>query len=116
MKSLKSSVVSEAIVALASIGALLLLINPFSLIMTSAFTLTIIMVLAVALIAFGIFVWQHALANRGISVYCFCCQAPASGPRVLILVDCSRGQRSEWTIIVTFEVAQMDKVVAFDFV
>jgi amino acid transporter len=59
MKNTKSLFISEVLLAIAIIIALILLINPFNLIMTSAFTLTIIMILAVALIAFGVFVWRE---------------------------------------------------------
>jgi uncharacterized membrane protein len=51
--------ISEWLLGAATIIALVLLINPFNIIMTSVFSLTLIMILAVALIAFAVFVWHE---------------------------------------------------------
>ncbi len=59
MKLRKSPLISEALLAVAVIVALVLLLNPFNFIMTSAFTLTVIMILAVAMISFGVFIWRE---------------------------------------------------------
>jgi uncharacterized membrane protein YidH (DUF202 family) len=51
--------ISELGLGAAIVLALLMLINPFNLLMTSAYILTFIMILAVAVIAFGVFVWRE---------------------------------------------------------
>jgi hypothetical protein len=56
---MKNSFLSEVLVAIAIIVALVLLINPFNIIMTSALTLTLIMILSVAVIAFAVFIWRE---------------------------------------------------------
>lgn len=50
---------SEGLIGIAIIIALVFLINPFNILMTSAITLTLIMILAVAVIAFAIFIWRE---------------------------------------------------------
>jgi uncharacterized membrane protein len=50
---------SEWLLACAIIAALILLINPFDFIMTSAYILTSLMLLGLAVIAFGAFVWRE---------------------------------------------------------
>lgn len=50
---------SEWLLALAIIAALLLLVNPFGVIMTSAYVLTSLMLLGLAVIAFGAFIWRE---------------------------------------------------------
>src|SRR5947209_3780403 len=69
MKYIKSPLASEALLAAAVIIALVLLINPFNLIMTSALTLTIIMILAVTLIAFGVFIWHEKPRDEREALY-----------------------------------------------
>jgi uncharacterized membrane protein YdcZ (DUF606 family) len=59
MKKIKSSLLTEALLGVAIVIALILLLNPYDFLMTSAFTLSLIMVLAVAIIAFGVFVWRE---------------------------------------------------------
>ena len=56
---MKKSRLSEWLVALATIIALVLLVNPFNLIMTSAYTLMVLMLLGLAVITFGVFVWRE---------------------------------------------------------
>ena len=50
---------SEWLVGLAIFTALVLLVNPFGVIMTSAYILTALRLLAEAVIAFGAFVWRE---------------------------------------------------------
>ena len=50
---------SEWLLGLAIVFALVLVINPFGIIMTSTYTLTILMILGVAVIAFGAFIWRE---------------------------------------------------------
>jgi drug/metabolite transporter (DMT)-like permease len=50
---------SEWLLALAIIVALILVLNPYGIIMTTPYTLTILMILGVAVIAFGAFVWRE---------------------------------------------------------
>ncbi len=50
---------SEGLIGIAIVTALVLLINPFNILMTSAITLTLIMILAVAVIAFAVFIWRE---------------------------------------------------------
>jgi drug/metabolite transporter (DMT)-like permease len=50
---------SEWLLALAIIVALILVLNPYDVIMTTPYTLTILMMLGVAVIAFGAFVWRE---------------------------------------------------------
>jgi drug/metabolite transporter (DMT)-like permease len=50
---------SEWLLALAIIVALILVLNPFGIIMTSPYTLTVLMILGVAVIAFGAFIWRE---------------------------------------------------------
>jgi hypothetical protein len=50
---------SEWLLGLAILFALVLVINPFGIIMTSTYTLTILMILGVAVIAFGAFIWRE---------------------------------------------------------
>lgn len=50
---------SEWLLAAAIIVALVLLINPFGFIMTDAYILTALMLLGLAVIAFGAFVWRE---------------------------------------------------------
>jgi cobalamin synthase len=50
---------SEVLLGLAIIIALVLLINPFNVLMTSALTLMLIMFFALAVIAFAIFLWRE---------------------------------------------------------
>ena len=50
---------SEWLLAIAIIIALVLLINPFGIIMTSTYILMVLMLLGVAVIAFGVFVWRE---------------------------------------------------------
>lgn len=50
---------SEWLLALAIIVALILVLNPFGVIMTSPYTLTVLMMLGIAVIAFGAFVWRE---------------------------------------------------------
>ncbi len=50
---------SEGLIGLAIVIALVLLINPLSILMTSAVTLSLIMILAVAVIAFAVFIWRE---------------------------------------------------------
>jgi drug/metabolite transporter (DMT)-like permease len=50
---------SEWLLGLAIIIALILVLNPSGIIMTSTYTLTILMILGVAVIAFGAFVWRE---------------------------------------------------------
>lgn len=59
MKKIKSTLLPEAMLSMAIVVALILLLNPYDFLMTSAFTLTLIMVLAVAMIAFGVFIWRE---------------------------------------------------------
>ncbi len=56
---MKKSRISEWLLALATIVALVLIVNPFGIIMTSAYTLMILMLLGIAVIAFGVFVWRE---------------------------------------------------------
>lgn len=51
--------ISEGLVGIAIVVALVFLINPFNFLMTSAVTLTLIMILAVSVIAFAIFIWRE---------------------------------------------------------
>ncbi|MGH7237068.1 MAG: hypothetical protein ACREGF_00860 [Candidatus Saccharimonadales bacterium] len=51
--------ISEWLLGLAIIVALILLLNPFHFLMTSALNLTFIMILAVAIIAFAVFAWRE---------------------------------------------------------
>ncbi len=66
---INNPVVSEVLLAVAIIAALIFLINPFNLIMTSAFTLTLIMILAVGIIAFGIFLWREQPRDEREALY-----------------------------------------------
>ena len=50
---------SEGLLGVAIVVALVLLINPFNILMTSVATLTIIMLLALAVIAFAVFIWRE---------------------------------------------------------
>jgi len=50
---------SEWVIAIAMIIALVLVLNPFGIIMTSVYTLTLLMILGVTVIAFGAFVWKE---------------------------------------------------------
>lgn len=50
---------SEWLLAVAITLALVLLVNPFGFIMTSAYILTVLMLLGLAVIAFGTFVWRE---------------------------------------------------------
>jgi uncharacterized membrane protein len=50
---------SEWLLGLAILFALVLVTNPFDIIMTSTYTLTILMILGVAVIAFGAFIWRE---------------------------------------------------------
>jgi 4-amino-4-deoxy-L-arabinose transferase-like glycosyltransferase len=59
MKNVKLPIISEMILTTAIIVALVMLLNPFNFIMTSAALLTILMLLAIALIAFGTFIWRE---------------------------------------------------------
>ena len=54
-----TGVVSEWLVGGVILVALILLLNPFGFIMTSAFILSAIMLLAVAVISFAVFVWRE---------------------------------------------------------
>jgi uncharacterized membrane protein YphA (DoxX/SURF4 family) len=56
---LNKPVASEALLGVAIVIALILLINPFNILMTSALTLTLIMILAVTIIAFAVFIWRE---------------------------------------------------------
>lgn len=58
MKSMNDQV-SEWLLGVAILGALTLLINPFGLLMTSAYVLTLIMALALVVIIFGVFIWRE---------------------------------------------------------
>ncbi len=60
---------SELLLGSAIVVALALLINPFNILMTSAFTLTLIMVLAVAIIAFAVFVWREQPRDEREALY-----------------------------------------------
>lgn len=51
--------VSEWLLAIAIIVALVLVLNPFDIIMTSPYTLTLLMILGIAVFAFGVFVWRE---------------------------------------------------------
>ena len=64
-----SPAVSEGLLAAAMVVALVLLMNPFDVLMTSAFTLTLIMILAVTVIAFGVFVWREKPRDERESLY-----------------------------------------------
>ncbi len=50
---------SESLLGVAIVVALVLLINPFNILMTSVATLTLIMLLAVTVIAFAVFIWRE---------------------------------------------------------
>jgi hypothetical protein len=56
---IKSPELSEWLLGAAIVVALVLLINPSNVLMPSAFTLTLIMILAVTMIAFAVFVWRE---------------------------------------------------------
>lgn len=60
---------SEWLLGSAIVVALVLLINPFSIIMTSALTLTLIMILAVTIIAFAVFVWREQPRDEREALY-----------------------------------------------
>ena len=55
---------SEWLLALAVLISLGLLINPFGIIMTDAYILTSLMLLSVAIIAFGIFFWRETYRDE----------------------------------------------------
>lgn len=55
---------SEWLLALAIIAALILILNPFGVIMTSPYTLTVLMILGIAVIAFGAFVWRERFRDE----------------------------------------------------
>lgn len=69
MKNSDVPLLSEGLLTLAIVVALVLLINPFSFLMTSAFTLTLLMVLGVAMIAFGVFVWREKPRDEREALY-----------------------------------------------
>lgn len=52
-------IVSESLLGGAILIALILLLNPFNAIMASALTLSLLMTLAVAMIAFAVFIWRE---------------------------------------------------------
>jgi amino acid transporter len=60
---------SEWLLGSAIVVALVLLINPFNIIMTSALTLMLIMILAVTLIAFAVFVWREQPRDEREALY-----------------------------------------------
>jgi amino acid transporter len=60
---------SELLLGVAIVVALVLLINPFEILMTSALTLTLIMILAVTVIAFAIFVWREQPRDEREALY-----------------------------------------------
>ncbi len=60
---------SEWLLGTAIVAALLLLINPFNILMTSALTLTVIMILAVTVIAFAVFVWREQPRDEREALY-----------------------------------------------
>lgn len=63
MKTIKQRY-SEWMLALSVLLALTLLINPFDLIMTDAYILTSLMLLGVAVIAFGVFIWRESFRDE----------------------------------------------------
>ncbi len=69
MKSIRSPIISESLLTIAILVALVLLINPANIIMTSALTLTLLMILAVTLIAFGVFVWREKPRDEREALY-----------------------------------------------
>lgn len=60
---------SEWLLAIAIIIALVLLLNPFEVIMTSAYILTTLMLLGLAVIAFGTFVWRERFHDEREELY-----------------------------------------------
>ena len=60
---------SEWLLGSAIVVALLLLINPFNILMTSALTLTLIMILAVTIIAFAVFIWREQPRDEREALY-----------------------------------------------
>ena len=66
---MKKNRLSEWLVALATIIALILLVNPLNLIMTSAYTLMLLMLLGIAVIAFGVFVWREDFHDEREELY-----------------------------------------------
>jgi amino acid transporter len=60
---------SEWLLGIAVLVALIFLINPFNILMTSAFTLTLIMVLAATVIGFAVFVWREQPRDEREALY-----------------------------------------------
>ena len=63
MKTIKKHS-SEWLLAAAILISLVLLINPFDIIMTDAYIMTSLMLLGLAVIAFGVFVWRETFRDE----------------------------------------------------
>jgi hypothetical protein len=65
------SVISEWLLGALIVVALVLLTNPFNLLMTSAFLLTLLMLLGTIMIAFAVFVWREQPRDEREALYSF---------------------------------------------
>lgn len=66
---LSKQTVSEWLLGVIIIIGLALLINPFGILMTSAFNLSLIMIVAVAVISFAVFLWREQPRDEREALY-----------------------------------------------
>ena len=96
---------SEWLLAVAVLIALTLLLNPFGIIMTDAYTLTSLMLLGLAVVSFGIFIWRESYRDEREQMHGF--QASrlsylAGGATVVaaIVVETLQHQLDFWLVVV----------------